>query len=43
MVPLDESNAIGQSDNQSLRNIIATVLAVAIRYNIPQKLDRVIR
>ena len=30
MLPLDESNAIGQSDDDFLRNIIATVLTIAI-------------
>ncbi len=31
MIPLDEFNAIGQPGDQSLRNIITTVLAVAIK------------
>lgn len=31
MLPLDESNAIGQRDDQFLRNIITTVLTVAVR------------
>jgi hypothetical protein len=31
MLPLDESNAIGQRDDQFLRNIISTVLTVAVR------------
>jgi hypothetical protein len=30
MLPLDESDAVGQSNDQALRNIIATVLNVAI-------------
>ena len=30
MLPLDESNAIGRSDDEFLRNIIATVLTVAV-------------
>src|SRR6266852_5973287 len=31
MLPLDESNAIGQRDDQFLQNIITTVLTVAVR------------
>lgn len=31
MLPLDESNAVGQRDDQFLRNIITTVLAVVVR------------
>lgn len=31
MIPSGESNAIGQPDDQSLRNIITTVLALAIK------------
>jgi hypothetical protein len=30
MLPLDESNAIGQRDDQFLRNIISTVLTIAV-------------